>query len=38
MVMEGDSRFEGSGFKSWHHILDGLFSRKFVVKVVMMFD
>ena len=25
MVMEGDSRSEGRGFKSWHCILDGHF-------------
>ena len=25
MVMGGDSRSEGRGFKSWYHILDGHF-------------
>ena len=33
MVMGGDSRSEGRGFKSQHHILDGHFSHIFVVKI-----
>ena len=33
MVMGGDSRSEGCGFESWHHILDGHFSHIFVVKI-----
>ena len=33
MVMGGDSCSEGCGFKSRHHILDGHFSHKFVVKM-----
>ena len=37
MVMRGDSYFEGCGFESCHHILDGHFSHVFVVKIVMMF-
>ena len=35
MVMGRDSRFEGCGFESEHHILDGHFSQIFVVKFVM---
>ena len=37
MVMGGDSCFKGHGFESRHLILDGHFSHKFVVKIVMMF-
>ena len=37
VVMGGDSCFEGHGFESQHHILDGYFSHIFVVKIVMMF-
>ena len=37
MVMGGDSCSEGQGFESQHSILDGHFSHKFVVKIVMMF-
>ena len=37
MDMGGDSCSEGSGFKSRHRILDGLFSHILVVKIVMMF-
>ena len=33
MVMGGDSRSKGCGFKSRHRILDGLFSHIFVVKI-----
>ena len=36
MVMGRDSRSKGRGFESWHCILDGHFSRIFVVKIVMM--
>ena len=35
MVTGGDSRSEGHGFESQHHILDGHFSHIFVVKIVM---
>ena len=35
MVMGGDSCPEGRGFKSQHRILDGHFSHKFVVKIIM---
>ena len=35
MVLGGDTRSEGHGFKSHHHILDGNFSHKLVVKIVM---
>jgi len=35
--MGRDSRSEGHGFKSRHHILDGHFSRVFVVKIVLMY-
>ena len=35
MVMGRDSRSEGCGFESRHHILDGHFSHIFVVKIVM---
>ena len=37
VVMGGDSCFKGHGFESRHLILDGHFSHKFVVKIVMMF-
>ena len=37
MVMGRDSRSKGRGFESRHHILDGIFSHIFVVKIVMMF-
>ena len=33
MVMGGDSRSKGCGFKSRHRILDGHFSHIFVVKI-----
>ena len=32
MVMRGDTRSEGCGFKSQHRILDGHFSQIFAVK------
>ena len=37
VVMGGDSYFEGCGFESRRHILDGhnIFSHIFVVKIVM---
>ena len=35
MVMGADSCFEGGGFESQHHILDGHFSHTFVAKIVM---
>ena len=35
MVMGGDSCYEGRGFESQHHILDGHFSNLFVVRIVM---
>ena len=34
MVMGIDSLSEGCGFKSQHHILDGLFPHMYVVKIV----
>ena len=37
VVMGRDSCYEGRGFESQHHILDGHFSHIFVVKIVMMF-
>ena len=37
VVMGGDLFPEGRGFKSRHSILDGNFSRIFVVKIAMMF-
>ena len=33
MVLGGDSCSKGRGFESWHHILDGIFSHIFVVKI-----
>ena len=33
VIMGGDSRSEGRGFESRHHILDGHFSH--IVKIVM---
>ena len=36
MVMGGGSCFEGRGFESQYHILDGHFSHIFVVKNVMI--
>ena len=35
VVMGRDSRSKGHGFESWHRILDGHFSHKFVLKIVM---
>ena len=35
VLMEGDSCSSGRGFEYQHHILDGHFSRLFVVKIVM---
>ena len=35
VVMGRDSRSEGRGFESRHRILDGHFSRVFVVKIIM---
>ena len=35
VIMGGDSCSDGCGFKSQHCILDGHFSRAFVVKIVM---
>ena len=35
VVIGGDSCFEGRGFESQHHIVDGHFSHLFVVKTVM---
>ena len=35
MVMGGDSCSKGREFESWHHILDGICSHLFVVKIVM---
>ena len=37
MVMGRDSLSKVCGFESQHRILDGHFSRVFVVKIVMMF-
>ena len=37
LVMRGDSCPEGCGLKSQHHKLDGHFSHKFVVKIVLIF-
>ena len=33
MVMGGDTCYEGRGFESQHHILDGHFLHPFVVKI-----
>ena len=33
--MEGDSFSKDREFEPWHHILDGIFSLLFVVKIVM---
>ena len=33
MVTPGDSCYEDHGFESWHRILDGNFSKIFVVKI-----
>ena len=38
MVMGRDSRSEGCGFESWHHILDGFFSHILVVKLYCLFE
>ena len=35
VVMGGDSCSRGHGFESQHHILDGLFSHFFVIKIEM---
>ena len=35
--MGGDSRFEGCGFKSYCHILDGHFLALICCKIVLMF-
>ena len=35
VVIGGDSCYEGCGFESLHRILDGHFSRLFVVKIVI---
>ena len=33
-VMGGDSCSKGHEFESWHHILDGLFSRTYLLKKI----
>jgi len=38
VVLGEDACYEGCGFESQHHILDGHFSHIFVVKIVMCKD
>ena len=38
MARGGDSQSESRGFEFHHRILDGDFSHRFLVKIVLMFD